>query len=248
MARLEGQVALVTGASRGIGKAIALKLAEEGASVALFSRSAGPLEEVAARIRASGRSALVIPGDVSRPEDAKSAVEKVLADLGRLDILVNNAGIARDNLILRMRDEEWTEVIDANLRGTFVFCRAAARHLLKQRSGRIVNIASVVGLTGNAGQANYAASKGGIIAMTYSLAKELGGRGINVNAIAPGFIESEMTAALSAEVRQGALGRIPSARFGRPEEIAVVAAFLAGPDGSYINGAVIRVDGGLAIS
>jgi len=245
---LSGQVALVTGASRGIGRAIACRLAEEGASVALFARNAAALGETGAQVEAAGGRALAIAGDVSRPDDARGAVEKTLEALGRLDILVNNAGITRDTLLLRMSDEQWSEVIDANLKGTFLFCRAAAKHFLRQRSGRIINIASVVGLTGNAGQANYAASKGGIIAFTLTLAKELGGRGIAVNAVAPGFIETEMTAAIPAEARQAAAERIPCGRFGKPEEVASVVAFLAGPGSSYIHGSVIRVDGGLAMA
>jgi 3-oxoacyl-[acyl-carrier protein] reductase len=246
--RLAEQVALVTGGSRGIGRAIAVRLAQEGADLALFARSQAGLEETAVLVRETGRRALTIAGDAARVEDARGAIERTLAELGRLDVLVNNAGITRDNLLLRMRDEEWAEVLDTNLKSTFLFSRAAARQFLRQRSGRIINIASIAGMTGNAGQANYAASKGGMIAFTFSLAKELGGRGITVNSIAPGFIESDMTGSLPEEARRGAAERIPAGRFGRPEEVAAAAAFLAGPEASYINGAVIRVDGGLAIA
>jgi 3-oxoacyl-[acyl-carrier protein] reductase len=245
---LEGQVALITGGARGIGRAIALKLADDGADLALFDLSKEGLEETAALVRAKGRRALALPGSVTKAEDAKAAVERTLADLGRLDILVNNAGITRDNLLMRMREEDWDLVLDVNLKGTFLFSQAVVRHFLKQRSGRIVSIASVVGVTGNAGQANYAASKGGIISLTYSLAKELGGRGVTANAIAPGFIETEMTAALPEEVRVATSERIPAGRFGRPEDVAALTAFLAGPGAGYINGVTVRVDGGLSIA
>lgn len=248
MNSLNDQVALITGGARGIGRAIALELADRGADVALFDLSAEGLEETAAMVRAKGRRALVLKGSVTVAEDARAAVEATLGELGKLQILVNNAGVTRDNLTMRMREEDWDLVLDVNLTGTFRFTQAVLRHFLKQRSGRIISIASVVGMTGNAGQANYAASKGGIIAFTYSLAKELGGRGITANAVAPGFIETDMTAALSDEVRKATAERIPAGRYGRPEDVASAVAFLSGPESSYINGVVIRVDGGLAIA
>jgi 3-oxoacyl-[acyl-carrier protein] reductase len=247
MTPLKGQAALVTGAARGIGRAIALQLAGDGADLALFDLIPAGLEETAALVREKGVRALVITGDVTKAEDARGAVERVIAELGGLHILVNNAGVTRDSLILRMREEDWDLVLDVNLKGTFHFSQAVARHFLKQKAGRIISIASVIGMTGNAGQANYAASKGGIIALTYSLAKELGGRGITVNAIAPGFIETEMTAALAPEVRKATAERIPAGRLGMPEDVAAAVSYLAGPGSSYINGVVIRVDGGLAI-
>jgi 3-oxoacyl-[acyl-carrier protein] reductase len=245
---LQDAVALVTGGARGIGRAIALQLAKDGADVALFDLAAGGLEETAGAVRALGRRALTISGDVTRGEDARGAVERTVAELGKLDILVNNAGVTRDGLLLRMREEDWDLVLGVNLKGTFLFSQAALKCFLKQRSGRIISIASVVGMTGNAGQGNYAASKGGIISFTYSLAKELGGRGICANAIAPGFIETEMTAALPPEVRKATADRIPAGRFGKAEDVAAAVAFLAGPGASYINGVVIRVDGGLSIA
>ncbi len=248
MSVLANQIALVTGGARGIGRAIALELAGRGADLALFDLAPGGLEETAGLVRAKGRRALVIAGDVTKGEDARTAVERTLAELGGLHILVNNAGVTRDGLLMRMREEDWDLVLDVNLKGTFNFSQAAVRHLLKQRAGRIISIASVVGVTGNAGQANYAASKGGIISFTYSLAKELGGRGITANAVAPGFIETDMTAALSPEVRKAMGDRIPAGRLGRPEDVAAAVAFLAGPSASYINGIVVRVDGGLSIA
>jgi 3-oxoacyl-[acyl-carrier protein] reductase len=243
---LANQVALVTGAARGIGRAIALRLADDGADLALFDMA--PPEDTATAVRAKGRRAIVIPGDVTRADDARGAIEKTIAELGKLDVLVNNAGITRDGLLMRMGEADWDLVLDVNLKGTFLFCQAVVRHFLKQRSGRIISIASVVGMTGNAGQANYAASKGGIISLTYSLAKELGGRGVCANAIAPGFIETEMTAKLPPEVRKATADRIPSGRFGKPEDVAAAVAFLAGPDSAYVNGVTIRVDGGLSIA
>ncbi len=244
---LQGQVALVTGAARGIGRTIALQLAGDGADLALFDVSEAGLAETAAAVREKGRRALAIAGNVTRAEDARGAIEKTIAELGGLHILVNNAGITRDNLMMRMKEEDWDLVLDVNLKGTFLFSQAVLRHFMKQKAGRIISIASIIGMTGNAGQANYAASKGGIIALTYSLAKELGSRGITVNAIAPGFIETDMTAALPPEVRKAMADRIPAGRLGQTQDVASAVAFLAGPGSSYINGVVIRVDGGLAI-
>jgi 3-oxoacyl-[acyl-carrier protein] reductase len=245
---LANQIALVTGGARGIGRAIALELAGLGADVALFDLSVAGLEETAGLVKARGRQALCLSGDVTKGDDARMAVERTIADLGGLHIVVNNAGVTRDGLLMRMKEEDWDLVLDVNLKGTFNFSQAAVRHFLKQRAGRIISIASVVGVTGNAGQANYAASKGGIISFTYSLAKELGARGVTANAVAPGFIETDMTAALSPEVRKALGDRIPAGRLGRPEDVAAAVAFLAGPSASYINGVVIRVDGGLSIA
>ena len=248
MSVLANQIALVTGGARGIGRAIALELAGLGADVALFDLSVAGLEETAGLVKARGRRALSLSGDVTKGDDARMAVERTIADLGGLHIVINNAGVTRDGLLMRMKEEDWDLVLDVNLKGTFNFSQAAVRHFLKQRAGRIISIASVVGVTGNAGQANYAASKGGIISFTYTLAKELGARGVTANAVAPGFIETDMTAALSPEVRKALGDRIPAGRLGRPEDVAAAVAFLAGPSASYINGVVIRVDGGLSIA
>jgi 3-oxoacyl-[acyl-carrier protein] reductase len=247
MAQLEGKIALVTGASAGIGRATALELAREGAAVAVLARSRDKLESLAAEIRAAGGKALALAADVSDAGAVQEAVDTAILELGGLHLLVNNAGITRDNLILRMKDEDWDAVLETNLKSAFLFCRAAAKHFLRQKEGGIINIASVVGLTGNAGQANYAASKGGLIAFTLSLAKELASRGIRVNAVAPGFIETAMTDALPESAREGTRSLIPLGRFGSPLEIAKVVAFLAGPGASYITGVTLRVDGGLAM-
>jgi 3-oxoacyl-[acyl-carrier protein] reductase len=246
---LEGQVAVVTGASRGIGKAIALRLAEEGADVALIARGLEGVEAAAAevRTRAPGRRILARACDVASTQDAGAAIEAIEKELGRIDILVNNAGITRDNLLLRMSEEEWDAVMETNLKGLFSVTKAVARQMLRNRSGRIINVTSVVGLIGNAGQTNYAASKGGVIAFTFSLARELASRGITVNAVAPGLIETDMTAAMPDEAKKAFAGRIPLGRLGKPEDVAEIVIFLASPPAGYITGEVVRVDGGLAI-
>ncbi len=244
---LSGLVCLVTGASSGIGRATALELARRGADVALLARSKDKLESAALAVQEFGGKVLAVPADVSRSQDVKMAVDQVASQFGKIDVLVNNAGTTRDNLLLRMSEEEWDEVLSTNLKSAYLLSKASARIFLRQKAGRIINITSVVGLIGNPGQANYAASKGGLIALTYTLAKELSSRGILVNAVAPGFIETPMTESLPAAARTAALETIPLGRFGKPEEIAQVVAFLAGPGASYINGTVIRVDGGLGI-
>lgn len=254
MTGLEGKVAVVTGASRGIGQSIALDLARHGVNLALLSRS-GP-EETAEQAQAilSGRNAsgaeakaVAYRVDVSDSGAVSDTFGNVLSDFGRVDFLVNNAGITRDNLILKMKDSEWSEVLDANLTGAFHCLRASARPLMRQRSGKIVNVASVVGLIGNAGQLNYAASKGGLIALTRSAAKEMASRGVTVNAVAPGFIETDMTANLSEPARANLMESIPLGRIGTVEEVSRVVAFLLSDGGNYITGQVIVVDGGMAI-
>jgi 3-oxoacyl-[acyl-carrier protein] reductase len=242
-------VAVVTGASRGIGRAAALRLVADGAAVALLARSQERLEEVAQEISQScpeGRT-LVLPSNICSADDVRQAVDAARQEFGRIDILVNNAGITRDNLLLRMSEEEWDSVMETNLKGLFLVSKAVAKHMVRSRAGSIINISSIVGLVGNAGQANYAASKGGVIAFSHSLAKELASRGIRVNAVAPGFIETDMTAALPAEARDSYVKKIPLGRLGNIEDIAEIVAFLSGPGSSYITGEVFRVDGGLAI-
>lgn len=242
---LEGRVALVTGAGRGIGRAIALTLAQAGAKIAVLSRTEANAQETAQAIQQAGGNALPLALDVADPDSAEKAIEAVLKRWERLDILINNAGITRDTLLLRMKDEDWDAVLQVNLKGAFLFTRSALKPMMKQRWGRIVNITSVVGLTGNPGQANYSAAKAGLIAFTKSVALEMGSRNITCNAIAPGFIETDMTESLPEQVRTYALQKIPLARLGTPEEVAHGVLFLCSELASYITGQVLLIDGGL---
>lgn len=245
---LEGKVALVTGASRGIGKAIALLLAENGADVAVnFAGSTAAAEAVAAEIEKMGRKAILVQGDVSQTEVCAEMVDKVVKELGHIDILVNNAGITRDTLLLRMKEEDWDAVLNTNLKGVFNCTKAAAKYMAKQRSGAIVNISSVVALMGNAGQANYAAAKAGILGFTRSVAKEMAARGIRVNAVTPGFIKTDMTSVLSEKVVAAMEASIPLARLGEPEDIAKAVLFLVSDNAAYITGQTLHVDGGMVM-
>lgn len=245
--QLSGKKALVTGASRGIGKAIALALAAEGADVALVATNQGLLEEVAAQVTALGRKAVVKPLDLADGEAVTAGVKEIAKELGGLDIVVNNAGITSDQLLMRHKEEDWQRVLDINLTGAFRVTKAACRYLLKSEQGRVINISSVVGLTGNAGQSSYAASKAGLIGFSKSLAQELASRGVTVNAVAPGFIETDMTSELTDEQQAAIKKMIPLARIGSSEEIAQSTVFLAGPHAGYITGTVLRVDGGLSM-
>ena len=247
MGLLAGRKALVTGASRGIGRAIAIALAEEGADVALLATSAELLQGVAEEVRGLGRQAVALPVDLRSSEAVKAAVEQAVETLGGLDIVVNNAGITADQLFLRHKDEDWERVLDVNLTGAFRVTKSAARALLKSKAGRVINLTSVVGLTGNPGQASYCASKAGLIGFTKSLAKELASRGVTVNAIAPGFIETDMTAALNEDQRAAVAKQVPMGRFASPQEVAWLVTFLASDRAAYITGEVLRVDGGLAM-
>ena len=247
MKQLENQIAVVTGAGRGIGRAIALKFAAEGADVVCISRTVENSEKVAGEIRALGRKAWAHAVDVADAAAVTAAAEKILADCGKVNILVNNAGVTRDGLLMRMSDADWDAVLNTNLKGAFLLTKAFTRAFVKQRSGRIINLASIIGLIGNAGQANYAASKAGLIGFTQSVAKELGSRGITANALAPGFIETDMTAGLSPDLKAELLKKIPLNSLGQPEDIAHAALFLAGPGARYITGQVLTVDGGLVM-
>lgn len=239
------RIALVTGGSRGIGEAICRRLAAEGLTVLVASRTLSRVEEVAASIRAEGQKAHGVALDVADSSGFKDLVKTIVADYGGLHVLVNNAGITADNLMMRISEEAYDSVLNTNLKGTFFLSQAAIRPMMRQKWGRIVNITSVVGLMGNVGQANYAASKAGVIGMTKSLAKELGGRNITVNAVAPGYVETDMTENLNAEVRTAFLKQVPLGRMGQPEDIAQAVSFLASDGAGYVTGQVLTVDGGL---
>ena len=245
---LENKIALVTGASRGIGKAVAKELAAKGAFVIVnYNGSKEAAEQVVSEIKASGKDAVSYQCDVSQYADCERMVTELIKTYQKIDILVNNAGITRDNLLMKMSEEDFDVVIDTNLKGTFHTMRFVSRAMLKQRSGRIINLSSVVGVTGNAGQTNYAASKAGVIGMTKTVARELASRGVTVNAIAPGFIETDMTGKLSDRVKEQAILQIPLGKMGKPEDVAKLAGFLASDDAGYITGQVIHVDGGMVM-
>ena len=242
------KVALVTGASRGIGRGIALELASKGYAVAInYSGNEEKANEVAEAVRELGQKALVVKADVSVESDVKEMVKSVINEFGSLDVLVNNAGITRDNLLMRMKEAEFDQVIDTNLKGVFLCMKTVSRQMMKQRSGKIINISSVVGLSGNPGQINYVAAKSGVIGMTKTAAKELASRNISVNAVAPGFIDTEMTNELSDEIKEELFKLIPLQRLGKVDDVAKVVAFLASDDASYMTGQTLQVDGGMVM-
>ena len=245
---LDGKIALVTGGSRGIGRAVAIELAKEGATVAInYAGNKAAAEEVQSIITQMGGKAMIIQADVSDEKSAMQMVEEVIAQLGGIDILVNNAGITRDGLFIRMKEEDWNAVINTNLTGIFNCTKVAAKYMMTKRSGRIINMSSVSGIMGNAGQTNYAAAKAGVIGFTKSLAREMASRGITVNAVAPGFIATDMTAAMPEKAQEHVLTSIPLGKMGKPEDIANAVLFLASDKASYITGQVIHVDGGMVM-
>lgn len=245
---VDGKSALVTGASRGIGREIALELARQGANVAVnFSGSESKANEVVDEIKALGRDAFAVKCDVSNSEEVTEMVKSAIDRFGKLDILINNAGITKDNLLMRMKEQEWDDVININLKGVFLCTKAVTRQMMKQRVGRIINIASIVGVSGNPGQANYVAAKAGVIGLTKTTAKELATRNITVNAIAPGFITTDMTDKLPEDVKAEMLKQIPLGRLGEPKDIAKITAFLASDDSSYITGQTFHIDGGMVM-
>jgi 3-oxoacyl-[acyl-carrier protein] reductase len=244
----DGRVAIVTGGGRGIGRAVAVRLAKEGANVAITYRSNdAAAEEAAEEVRAAGAQSEIFQGDVATPEDVAALFEGVGEALGRVEILVNNAGLTRDNLMMRMKESEFDEVLRTNLKGTHLCTRAALRPMIRARWGRIVNISSVVGLVGNAGQANYAASKAGIIGFTKSVAREVAQRGITANVVAPGYVETELTQSLTDDIKDQIKSQVPAGRFAEAEEVAGVVAFLAGEDAGYVTGQTLAVDGGMTM-
>ena len=245
---LQGKNVLVTGASRGIGKSIALELASKGANVAInYAGNEARAQAVVEEIEKMGVKSFKIQADVSQEADVKAMIKEVIKQFSTLDILVNNAGVTKDNLLMRMKEEEFDQVIDINLKGVFLCTKAVTRHMMKQRSGKIINVASIVGVSGNPGQANYVAAKAGVIGMTKSVAQELASRNILVNAVAPGFISTDMTDALTKEQQEAILSRIPLAKLGTPENVANVVRFLASDDANYITGQTIHIDGGMVM-
>ncbi len=248
MSDLKGKTAIITGASRGIGAEIAKRFATAGANIVVnYSGSQQKAEAVVESIKENGGKAIAVKANVADADDVKAMVEETLSEFGTVDILVNNAGITRDNLMMRMKDDEWDDVINTNLKGVFVCTKAVTRQMMKQRSGRIVNIASIVGVMGNAGQANYVASKAGVIGLTKTTARELASRGITANAVAPGFITTDMTDQLNEDIQKTMMSQIPLGRFGKPEEVAKAALFLASDEASYMTGQTLHLDGGMVM-